>query len=389
MVGGCERVRGSAATPPAAEFLVAAGDSTFWVESGRDGVRVRSAPILLTQVDGAFYEIFVADDGVDYADAAFSTSRLWGRPVLRGDSLLLFSDSSVAREATAWRRRHPDDLPLEPDDEAMDADPRTTATESIEIVDVHGPYASLTHLVDIDLEDGTPHRHEGRQWVVDVRSGRIVSLETLFGAVEAARVIRDARSALARLADSIRSTTDARGADARETLESFVFDSTSFAITDIGRRPAVAFMIPGRTADGEALALYLPPIETSAPAWWASAGSTLPEWDADSGAVRWTRERYRVLATPSDDGERLALTLATPADGSRQWPIGTVTGPAYGLVTLDSPPVDSTVRQALARAFDANSALDGLTQRVGRMRARTLMAPVRVTRVSRVPRPVR
>ncbi len=362
----CERPSTAATNaPPVAEFLIAAGDSTYWVRSGPEGIRVRSAPILLTNVEGQFYEVFISEDGLDYADASFGIARLWARHITRGDSLILFTDSTVLQQAALWKRRHPRESPIDPDDEEMSNDPHTVVAEEIEITDVHGPWLTFSHLLDVDTEAGGVHRHVGRRAVVDVRSAREATLSGLFGAAEAARVIQAGRASLARLLDSIRTTGDDRATVARETLDSFRFDSTSFAITDIARAPAVAFMVPGTGADDEALALHLPAIAVAAPKWWASVQSTLPTWKADSSDVQWSRAAYRVSAAPSADGERLSLVLsASGTANARTWPIAVVASPAYQLIPLDAPPVDSTVRAALARAFDLSTSLDGITQSV-------------------------
>ncbi len=362
----CERTSSAPRNaPPVAEFLISAGDSTYWVRSGPDGMRVRSAPILLTNVDGQFYEVYIAEDGLDYADASFGIARLWARHVVRGDSLQLFTDSTVLRQAALWKRRHPRQDPIDPDDEDMSNDPHTVVAEEIEITDVHGPWLTFTHLLDVDTEAGGLHKHVGRRSVVDVRSAHEATLAGLFGAPEAARLIQVGRASLARLVDSIRTTGDDRAAVARETLDSFRFDSTSFAITDIARAPAVAFMVPGTGVDDEALALHLPAIAVAAPKWWASVQPTLPTWKADSSDVQWERAGYRVSASPSADGERLSLELsAAGVVRSRTWPIAVVAAPAYQLIPLDAPPVDATVRAALARAFDLSTSLDGITQSV-------------------------
>lgn len=373
--------RGASAVPPAAEFLVAAGDSTYWVRSGSNGIRVRSAPILLTQVDGRLYEVFIAEDGLDYADASFGMSRVWSRELLHPDSLLLFQDSTVLHEAAVWKRRHPREDPIDPDDEAMSNDPTTMVAEEIEIVDVHGPWLTFTHLLDVDTEIGDTHRHRGHRSVVDVRTGRAASLDALFGTEEASRVLAAGTASFHRLIDSIRTAGGNRADLARKTLESFRFVPTSFAITDIARAPAVSFMVPGTGADGEALALHVPPIRVAVPAWWASVQPTLPEWNSDSTDVRWERGRYRVSARPSADGAMLSLMLSgkrqrvSPAP--REWPIANVASPAYQLTTLDAPPMDTTVRAGLARAFDRSTALDGLTLRVSNNRV-SPRSPLRV-----------
>jgi hypothetical protein len=150
-------------------------------------------------------------------------------------------------------------------------------------------------------------------------------------------------------------------------------------------------MVPGHSADGEALALYLPPIGVKAPAWWGAVRGTLPEWSTDSSRVRWERAAYDVVATPSADGDALALVLrARGLTTSRaEWPVATVVAPAYQLIALEEPPLDSASRAALARAFDVSTALDGLVQRAARrlpgvplFTARTLLR-----RASYTPRP--
>lgn len=370
----CAEARTTSPALPAAEFLFAAGDSTYWVRSAGEGMRVRSAPILLTQVDGRLFEIFIGDDGAEYTDASFATARLWARPLQEKDSTLLFADSTVMRELDAWRRRHPRELEVDPADEEILDDPRTVVQDDIEILDVHGPYLTFEHLLHVDVDGGQAHRHTGRRRVVDVRTGRLVSLEDLIGAPEARRVVVQGRATLRQLLDSIRiagAGGDDRAAIAMETLESFVFDDTSFGVTDLSRVPAVAFMIPGQSLDGEALALHLPPIAVADPVWWTQVRPTLPEWNADSSLVRWERGSYQVSARPSADGDALALALSVDqgAKQRHEWPIATVGAPAYQLIALESPPLDSVARSALRRAFDVSMALDGMVQRAQYRRA--------------------
>jgi len=379
---------------PAAEFLFAAGDSTYWVRSSGEGMRVRSAPILLTQVDGRLFEVFLADDGAEYPDASFATARLWARALQSRDSTLLFADSTVMRELVAWRKANPSETEIDPNDEETPDDPRTVVHDEIEIIDVHGPYLTFEHLLNADIDGGPPHQHRGRRYVVDVRSGHLATLTDLFGGAEAAKLIAQARASLTQLTDSIRQAStsgDDRASVAVETLDSFRFDSTSFGITDLSRDPAVAFMVPGYSADGEALALYLPPIAVKAPSWWSAVRATLPEWSTDSSRVRWERSGYEVMATPSEDGDALALVLrARGLTTSRaEWPVATVAAPAYQLIALEPPPLDSASRAALARAFDRSTALDGLVQRaVWRAPCASLFTPRTVLRrTSFLPQP--
>ena len=379
---------------PAAEFLFAAGDSTYWVRSSGEGMRVRSAPILLTQVDGRLFEVFLADDGAEYPDASFATARLWSRALPSTDSTLLFADSTVMRHLMAWRKANPAEAEIDPNDEEAPDDPRTVVHDEIEIIDVHGPYLTFEYLLNADIDGGAPHQHRGRRYVVDVRSGHRATLADLLGAEEATKVMAQAHASLTQLTDSIRQAStsgDDRASAAVGTLDSFVFDSTSFSLTDLSRDPAIAFMVPGHSADGEALALYLPPIGVKAPAWWGAVRATLPEWSTDSSRVRWERSAYDVVATPSDDGDALALVLRARglATSRAEWPVATVVAPAYQLIALEQPPLDSTSRAALARAFDLSTALDGLVQRAARrlpgVPLFTARTPLR--RTSYMPRP--
>ena len=75
--------------------------------------------------------------------------------------------------------------------------------------------------------------------------------------------------------------------------------------------------------------------------------ATLPEWAKDSARVTWDRAKYDVAARPSADGDALALVLiGGPVGQSREWPIATVAAPAYQLIPLDTPPIDSAARAA-------------------------------------------
>ena len=350
--------------PPAAEFLLAAGDSTYWIRSSAEGLRVRSAPILLTQTDGRFYEIFLTDEVHDFADASFATTRAYRRDIMQPDSLLVYEEGSVMKEARAWIRNHPRAIPLDPSDDIPDDPPATTVSDDIEVMDVHGPWLTFGHTLDVDVAGRAGHNHRRQNGVVDVRSGARGNLQALFGAAEAARLYDLGIKAFANMRDSVRHSADERSAAARRTLASFVFDSLSLMLTDVARAPAVSFFVPGTGEQGEALSLYLPPLIATAPEWWKSVAATLPIWNADSSELSWSRVRYDVVARPSSDGELLAIELV---DRSRKgvprvWPIANVPVPAYQLIPLDGSPLDSTTRTALARAFDQSTVLNGSSQ---------------------------
>lgn len=355
--------------PPDAEFLLASGDSTYWVKSSAQGIRVRSAPLLLTRVDSQFIEIFIAEDGVDYEEAGFASARVYARNIAGTDSTLLFDEGTVMREAADWKRRHPRAEAIDPNDEELPPDPATLVSEDLEILDVHGPWLTFNHLLDIDVE-GAPHRHIGKRYVVDVRDGSIATLTTLFGADEAARLATVGKQSFDALVQSIRTTNDERAALARETLDSFRFDATSFGITDSAGVTAVAFMVPGNGVDGEALALNVPPLPARNVAWWHDIKPTLPRWSADSTELRWARGTIDVVARPIEDGDALAVALVTSGTTpAREWAVVRALAPAYQLLALDTPAAPKHIRDALSRAFDASAATESAVRAVRHMPA--------------------
>jgi hypothetical protein len=364
LLPACAKQPASAPLPPVAEFLLSAGDSTYWVRSGPEGVRVRSAPILLTRADGRFYEIFVTDDARDYDDASFATARAYRRDIAGRDSLLIFADSSVDRETRAWIRAHPRALPLEPDDVHDDTPPPTLVTDDIEVVDVHGPWLTYSFALDVDVAGRPTPVHRRRRGVIDIRNGTPASLTILFGADDGTRAQHAAQLAFGALRDSILLSTDSRSSKARHTLGSFKFDSMSFALTDHDLLPAVAYAVAGTGDDGEALSLYLPVQPVAAPAWWSRVAATLPRWTTDSTTMQWSKPAYDVVARPAMNGDVVFVSLDDrPATGkAHSWPIAAVPSPAYELIPLDAPPVDSAMRVALARAFDLSTALDGVAK---------------------------
>jgi hypothetical protein len=66
-------------------------------------------PLVLAKYDGRFYEVYAADDDFSYSDALLLGERVYRRDLLSGDSVLVFSDTTVPRFATAYARTHPED----------------------------------------------------------------------------------------------------------------------------------------------------------------------------------------------------------------------------------------------------------------------------------------
>lgn len=355
---------------PAHEFLVAAGDSTFWVRGVTSGILVRGAPLLLARLDGRFHELYLTDDDRSYFDAIFLGQRLWRRDLVTGDSLLVFEDSLVVALAVRHARDFPDAVPLAPDQDASD-DPRTWASVELEILDVHGPYLSYEYHADVETRDGD-ESHLTNHGVLDLVGAERATLASLFGAEAAARLEAEGRRRFSAAMDSILQgggTLDRRAADA---LAAFAFDAHSFRIVDRDGASAVAFAIPGRGPHAGGLTLELDPIPAGAPAWWEQVRPTLPAPTEDPLVARWRRESYHVLARHAPAGDRALLTLR---DSTSEWRIGLVPTPVSRIEWLDEPAIDTVDRRALSRAFDEAALYDDHTSIARRERA---TGPVRL-----------
>jgi len=355
-LGACADRAVTPAVPPVAEFLVAAGDSTYWIRSSPEGLRVRSAPLVLTQSGKNFFELRIVEDIRDYLDAEFVRERLYGHVLGGTDSVLLYADESVADAMRYWLSERPGEEPINPDEDDAPA-PASSAADFLEVIDVHGRWVSWAHALDIDLENAPGHTHQRRRGVSDIQSGARAELDSLVSPIEAARIAGIGRASLDTILAVVRDARDERATRARETLHTFVFDAASFSITDVERQAAILFHVPGTSTDGEALEMLLPPIPIAEqPAWWSAVQPTVPAWSTDSLTMRWTHGRYRVVG--SVDSARTLLTLSLVADrvGAQPWPIAVVPMPAYQFIALDVETLDPGARAALSDAFDRASA---------------------------------
>src|SRR5688500_10812343 len=91
--------------PPLAEFLVSAGDQTYWVQSNHLGLKIRGSPLILARTGGRYYELYVAEVDRSYPRALFAAERVFRREIATGDSAVIFEDSAVIRLASAYKRR--------------------------------------------------------------------------------------------------------------------------------------------------------------------------------------------------------------------------------------------------------------------------------------------
>lgn len=336
-----------AARPPAAEFLVSAGDSTYWVRPASSGLRLRGSPILIARFDDRFHEVYVTDDERLYEDATFIGQRVWRRDLVRGDSVLVFEDTLAPSLARRWAAEHAGARLLAPSD-PLPEEPVASATVEVAVIAVHGSYVSLEYHADVEPAHGQPW-HTTRRGVVDLRSGRPVSLADLFGGATAGRLVTTARRSYLSALDSIARSGDERAAALARTLDSFTFDASSFTLGGDAAAPTVGFFVPGQ-GEGEAgdVAIPLPELPVPAPVWWSEVGPGLPAPRDEAPADRWEHGGY--VVTAEYHGDEAQLSLRDPDD--RRWAVGLVQAPVHQILWLDAQAVDSAARSGLRRAFD-------------------------------------
>jgi hypothetical protein len=350
----CRESLPDTARPPEADFVLSAGDSSYWVTSKGGSVHLRGAPLELARVDGRFYELYVTDDDRSYEDAVLVGQRIFRRDLITGDSLLVYEDTIVPRLAARYARLHPEDVRLQPSDEASE-DPLWRVTTSIDLAEVHGPFLSFSLHADVERDDADPW-HTSRRGVIDLSTGRPAALERIVGG-DAARVTRRRTVAAAAMIDSVRAGGDRIDrARTASLLRAYHLDPGSFTLTVVDGQPAVAYALSGRGEGDEGHLLELPPIEIGEPAWWVDAAPSLPVSSADGSRQVWRQGRYEVVVRQdsSTNAARLLLRDST----SREWPVGTVPVPSTRIYWLDRPPVDSVARRALDRAFDESALYD-------------------------------
>jgi hypothetical protein len=339
--------------PPRAEFLVVGSDSTFWVSTMDGRPEVRGEPLVLARYGGRWFEVYSADDDRSFDDALLVGQLLYRRDLVTGDSTLVFADTVVPRMAAAYARAHPDEKPLEPDEDGK-SDPNQQATAEFDILDVFGPFLSYEYRLDVTTKGIDPWRIT-RRGVVDLRTGKQAAVADVFGAAEATRVVAAGRREYLTMRDSVASVASTLGADERHAAAAIArqgFDDHSFWLTTVGGRTAVAFHIPGRGAGPEGNGLELDPVPADTVKWSPDPVSALATTDS-TGSDHWDGARYRVIARYDTSGGVAQLSVADST--RREWPLVSVGAPVHRLDWLDRPPVSAGDRQALLRAFNAAS----------------------------------
>lgn len=331
---------------PAAEFVLTAGDSAFWVTSDATGIHSRGAPLDLAFIGGRFVELYVVDDDHSFHGAELIGQRVYRRDIRTGDSVLVYTDSIVPQLAREYARLHPDDEPLSADEE-VDEDPSLRATATLDLRSAHGPFVSYSLHTDIE-RDRAALWHGSRRGVLDLRFGRAATLGDVVGA-DSDDVIRRRGAALVSTFDSVRNNHDFQGIRASAQLAHYRVDPASFAITTVDGGPAVAYSLPGAGEGDAGHQLPLPPLPFTEPIWWSEVASTLPISSVDGARDLWRHGTYSVVVRyDSLGGARLAIRDSS----SREWPAGQVSSPARRIYWLDRPRIDHETRVALLRAFD-------------------------------------
>ena len=163
--------------PPVAEFLVSAGDQTYWVRSDNSGLRIRGSPLILARTGGRYYEIFVGEIDRSFPRALLSGERVFRRELATGDSAIIFDDTTVVSLADQYHRQHPRAQLLGPDDDPED-DVEITAVGETDILNVLGPYVAIEHRLSIERADEHDQDDTTRA-VIDLRTGKPIALDRM------------------------------------------------------------------------------------------------------------------------------------------------------------------------------------------------------------------
>src|SRR5688572_18548295 len=166
--------------PPIAEFLVSAGDQTYWVRSDHSGLRIRGSPLILARTGGRYYEIYIGEIDRSFPRALFSGERVFRRDLANGDSAVIYDDTTIVQLAADYRRRHPRARLLGPDEDP-DMEIDVSAVGETDILNVLGPYVAIEHRLSIErVDEHSADEHsedDTTRAVIDLRNGKPVPLD--------------------------------------------------------------------------------------------------------------------------------------------------------------------------------------------------------------------
>ena len=332
---------------PKAEFIVAAGDSTYWVRTSGSSVTLRGSPMVLARLDGHFRELYVVDEDRSFENALFVGQRLFQRDLITGDSSEVFRDTLVTSLADRYERRHPDARRLAPDEDTAE-EPATQATAEVSVLSVHGPFLSLEYHADTSGA-GDETWHMTRHAVVDLRTGKQITLADVLGVAEADALLKRARQLYRETVDSIRRDKRPEARRAAQSLGRFRFDPTSFSLTAPNGTLMIAFSAPGAGSGGEGFVLPMRPLPVPEPAWWQDARGSIPSSTREREEL-WSRGSYVVRAVYDSAARPVTISVADSA--GTEYPVGGVAAPVHRIYWLDRPEISRAERNALQRAFD-------------------------------------
>lgn len=337
---------------PIAEFLLSAGDSTYWIENRGTGLKLRGSPMVIARVENRFAELYVVDEDRSYENALFVGQRLFQRDLITGDSTEIFRDTMVPRLAEQYEARNPEARRLEPDEDPVN-EPAISASAEVSVLAVHGPFLSLEHHVDT-AGAGDDSWHMTRHLVLDLRTGKQVGLQDILGAEAASSVVARGRTLFRETSDSVRRDRRPAARRAASALERFRFDPTSFSLVAPNGTLMVAFSSPGNGSGGEGFVLPLRPLPVTEPAWWVDAREALPTTTRER-EEHWKRAAYTVKAVYDTASPVRLFVMDTTG---REFAVGSLNAPIHRIYWLDAPPIDRVQRNALTRAFNEAAMYD-------------------------------
>jgi hypothetical protein len=259
----------------------------------------------------------------------------------------------VAAMAESYEQAHPEARRLTPDEEVGE-EPATTATAEVSVLGVHGPFLSVEYHADTSGASDDAW-HMTRHVVIDLRTGKQVTLADVLGAGEAATVLTRARNLYRETVDSIRRDRRPAARRATQSLGRFRFDPNSFSLTAPNGTLMIAFSAPGQGAGGEGFVLPMRPIPVGAPPWWNDARVALPTSTRER-EEHWSRGAYMVKAVYDTSARPVQLALVDSA--GHEFQVGGIAAPVHRIYWIDRPPLDRTQRSALSRAFDEAAQYD-------------------------------
>src|ERR1035437_11054431 len=130
--------------------------------------------------------------------------------------------------------------------------------------------------MDVTAERTNADHHTARRGVLEVRTGKAMTVAALFGHEASVRVEGDANAEWRHARDSLLSLRDRRSRRAQQAVASFAFDPGSFTIESRDGRPRVRYAVPGEVSGGSLNAVELESREVPAMPWWNDLRQELP-----------------------------------------------------------------------------------------------------------------